>query len=213
MSTVNNLHINPPKKRRVFFSFHYQQDIERVDPIRTSWRYQHETLREASGFFDGSIWENSQRTSDESLKSLIRDGISNTSVTCVLAGQHTYARRWVRYEIARSIIKGNGLLVVQIHKCRNKAGYTSQPGFNPLDYMGTYLTNDNRILLAEQVNGQWVQYGDYTQSVSLPLTWRKPISTAVLPLSTYANRYCYIAHNGPANFAAWVRDAAAFAGN
>lgn len=213
MSLAASLRIDQPQKRRVFFSFHYQQDVWRVNQIRNSWRYQREAQREAAGFFDGSIWERSQRTSDDSLKTLIREGISNTSVTCVLSGQHTYARRWVRYEIARSIIKGNGLLVVQIHNCRNQHGYASQPGPNPLDHMGTYLTGDNRILLAERnTQGDWVRYNDYTQAVSLPATWRKPNSNVVVPLSIYANRYCYIANQGAANFASWVRDAAAFAG-
>lgn len=213
MSLASTLFSDVPQKRRVFFSFHYQQDVWRVNQIRNSWRYQREAQREAAGFFDGSIWERSQRTSDESLKTLIREGISNTSVTCVLAGQHTYARRWVRYEIARSIIKGNGLLVVQIHNCRNQLGYTSQPGPNPLDHMGTYLTNDNRILLAERNNqSNWVRYNDYTQAVSLPRGWQVPTSNVVIPLSTYANQYCYVAHNGPANFATWVSNAAAFAG-
>ena len=95
-----------PRKRRVFFSFHHKQDIWRVNQIRNSWRYRHESEREAEGFYDGSIWERSKGEGDESLKALIREGIKNTSVTCVLAGTYTYQRRWVRYEIARSIVTG-----------------------------------------------------------------------------------------------------------
>lgn len=201
-----------PQKRRVFFSFHYQNDIWRVNQVRNSWRYQHEGQREAEGFFDGSIWERSKRTSDDSLKTLIREGMKNTSVTCVLAGSETYARRWVRYEIARSIVKGNGLLVVRIHNMKNQAGYVAQAGPNPLDYVGTYKLDDGRILFAEKNNGKWVRYSDYTQTVTLPSLWRKPTSTAVVPLSAYARDYCYIAHNGGANFASWVRHAAGMSG-
>lgn len=202
-----------PQKRRVFFSFHYQNDIWRVNQIRNSWRYQHEGRREAEGFFDGSIWERSKRTSDDSLKTLIREGLQNTSVTCILVGSETYARRWVRYEIARSIVKGNGLLVVRIHNMKNQAGYTAQAGLNPLDCMGTYKLDDGRILLAEKNNGKWVRYSDYTQAVTLPGQWRQPTTAAVLPLSTYARDYCYVGHYGSANFPSWVRHAAGMGGS
>lgn len=201
-----------PQKRRVFFSFHYQNDIWRVNQIRNSWRYQHENRRVAEGFFDGSIWERSKRTSDDSLKVLIREGIKNTSVTCVLAGSATFARRWVRYEIARSIVKGNGLLVVRVHNMKNQAGYVSQAGPNPLDFMGTYKIDDGRILLAEKSEGKWVRYTDYSQAVSLPRHWHQPTSTTVVPLSTYARDYCYVSHGGNANFPTWVRHAAGMTG-
>ncbi len=212
MALTSNLLGMQPQKRRVFFSFHFQNDIWRVNQIRNSWRYQHEARREAEGFFDGSIWEQSKRTSEESLKALIREGLKNTSVTSVLAGSATYARRWVRYEIARSIVKGNGLLVVRIHNMKNQAGYTSQAGPNPLDYIGTYKIGDGRVLFAEKNNGKWVRYSDYTQAVTLPSQWRQPTSTTVVPLSTYARDYCYVAHNGAANFASWVRHAAEMSG-
>lgn len=99
------------KVRRVFFSFHYQNDIIRANQVRNSWRFQKEDRRIAGGFFDGSIWEKSQRTGPESLKTLIREGIKNTSVTAVLVGQETWSRRWVRYEIARSVVKGKVFLL------------------------------------------------------------------------------------------------------
>jgi len=200
------------QKRRVFFSFHYQNDIWRVNQVRNSWRHRHESQREAEGFFDGSIWENSKRTSDDSLKNLIRDGIQNTSVTCVLVGENTFSRRWVRYEIARSILKGNGILSVRVHNLKNQMGYASNEGPNPFDCMGTYKTDDGRLLLAEKNNGKWVRYLDYTQQVYLPAQWQKPTSTSVIPLSRYAYDYCYYMNNGAANFSSWVRDAATNAG-
>jgi hypothetical protein len=196
------------QKRRVFFSFHYQNDIWRANQVRNSWRYRHEANREAEGFFDASIWERSKRTSDDALKQLIRDGLKNTSVTCVLAGAETYRRRWVRYEIARSIVKANGLLTVRIHNLQNQNNRQSVEGYDPLDYMGVYKVNDGRILLAEKSGNKWVRYSDYTQSVSLPTSWQKPTTTSVIPLSRYANSYCYVLHGGSRNFSSWVRQAA-----
>jgi len=198
-------------KRRVFFSFHYQNDIWKVNQVRQSWRHNHENTRETEGFFDGSIWESSKRTGPESLKALIREGIKNTSVTCVLAGAETYERRWVRYEIARSVVKKNGLLTVRIHLMGDRQGYASAEGPNPLDYMGVYRAGD-RILLAEHDGSKWVQYGDYTQAVELPSTWAKPHDNSVIRLSRYAGLYCYKSQHGSANFSSWVRQAAADVG-
>lgn len=200
-----------PQKRRVFFSFHYQNDIWRVNQVRNSWRYNHENTRLSEGFFDGSIWESSRRTGPDSLKSLIREGVKNTSVTCVLIGAETYQRRWVRYELARSVIKGNGLLGVKIHLMGNQLGYASHEGPNPLDYVGVYNAGGT-VRMAEIVNGKWVKYDDYTQAVDLPATWVRPHDTSVIKLSRYARLYCYRSQNGIANFPSWVRQAAADVG-
>lgn len=198
-------------KRRVFFSFHYQNDIWKVNQVRNSWRRSYENTRESEGFFDGSIWESSKRTGPEALKSLIREGIKNTSVTCVLVGEATYERRWVRYELARSVIKGNGLLAVKINLMGSQQGYVSQEGPNPLDYMGLYNTGGT-IRLAEWNGEKWVKYGDYTQALDLPATWAKPHNATVIKLSRYAGLYCYKTQNGGANFSSWVRQAASDVG-
>ena len=182
-----------------------------MNQVRNSWRYNNEKSREAEGFFDGSIWERSRRTGPDSLKGLIREGIKNTSVTCVLVGAATYERRWVRYELARSLIKRNGLLAVKIHLLGNQQRHTSHEGPNPLDCMGVYNAG-GAIRLAELKNGKWVKYNDFTQAVDLPVTWTKPHNTNVIALSRYARSYCYKAQNGGANFSSWVREAAADAG-
>ncbi len=196
------------RKRRVYFAFHYQNDIWRVNQVRQSWRYRHEAEREAEGFFDASLWETSKRTNEESLKRLMRDGLNNTSVTCVLAGAQTYARRWVRYEIAQSVVRGNGLLTVHIHGLRDRYGYGCNPGPNPLASMGVYRARDGRILLAEHSGGRWVAYGDYTLHVELPAGWRRPVDVNVIQLSAYTQVFDYARSAGSANFSEWVRAAA-----
>lgn len=208
---LTGLCVDVPAKRRVFFSFHYQHDIHRVNQVRNSWRFRRESEREAYGFFDASLWERSKRQGDDSLKSLIREGMANSSVTCVLAGEHTWQRRWVRYEIARSIVKGNGLLTVMIHGVKNLDGHISPEGPNPLDHVGVYRVPDGRLLLAEtNAQGQWVQYRDYTQAVILPAGWEQPGGLIPIPLSRYAARYDY-AFNGYENFGSWVAAAASAA--
>lgn len=206
---LTGLRADVPAKRRVFFSFHYQHDIHRVNQVRNSWRFRRESERESHGFFDASLWERSKRQGDDSLKSLIRQGMANSSVTCVLAGTYTWQRPWVRYEIARTIVKGNGLLTVKIHNLKDLGGHISFEGQNPLDHMGVYRVPGGRLLLAEtDVRGQWTKYLDYTQAVTLPAGWEQPNGLSVIPLSRYAASYNYSFH-GYENFGSWVAGAAA----
>lgn len=205
-------YIQQPTKRRVFFSFHYQNDVWRANQIRQSWRRQKEKTRESAGFYDGSIWERSKRESDDSLKELIRQGVKNTSVTCILTGSQTSERRWVRYEIARSIIKGNGLLTVRVHNMLNSKRQFSTKGQDPLDCMGVYLAGPGRILLCEKNGNSWERYKDYQQAVTLPPSWIVPTSKNVVRLSTYSTDRCYATQAGNQNFGQWVRDAAASVG-
>ena len=58
--------------RRVFFSFHYQRDIWRVNQIRS---IPNVTGCSAAGFQDASIWEDAKKKGDDAIKKLIRDGL------------------------------------------------------------------------------------------------------------------------------------------
>jgi hypothetical protein len=115
--------------RRVFFSFHYERDIWRANVVRNSWVGRE---REASGFFDGSLWEEAKMSGDAAIKRLIDRALQHTSVTAVLIGAETAERGYVRYEIQKSIERGNGLLGIRIEKIANNQGRTDEPGGNPL---------------------------------------------------------------------------------
>jgi hypothetical protein len=98
--------------RSVFFSFHYQRDIVRVNQIRNLPQI---IDRAAAGFTDSSLWEEAKSKSDESVKKLIDEGLHGTSVTVVCIGSQTAGRKFINYEIQKSIDRGNGILGVQIH--------------------------------------------------------------------------------------------------
>jgi hypothetical protein len=115
--------------RRVFFSFHYQNDIFRVNQIRNSHVVEGCA---AAGFQDASLWEEAKRKGDAAVKALIDQGLLNTSVTVVLIGEQTSQRRYITYEIEKSIARGNGLLGIHIHNIKNRDGRTSLfPGRAP----------------------------------------------------------------------------------
>lgn len=196
--------------RRTFFSFHYVPDVWRAWNVRNSWVVASE--KEDRGFFDNSVFESKKRESDDALKRFLQEGMQNTSVTCVLAGTNTSGRRWVRYEIARSLIRGNGLLTVDIHGVKNKDQQTSSKGSDPLAAIGLYRTNGS-VYLAEISQGKWIKYQDYSLPIPEKDLWfSAPSSNDVVPLSKHCMRYDYTAQNGCKDIGGWIETAAGLAG-
>ena len=98
--------------RRVFFSFHYQRDIWRVNQIRNIPN----VMRcSAAGFQDASLWEDAKGRGEAAIKRLIDNGLMNTSVTVVCIGAKTAGRKYINYEIEQSMLRGNGIVGIQIH--------------------------------------------------------------------------------------------------
>ncbi|RYH28479.1 MAG: hypothetical protein EON54_23325 [Alcaligenaceae bacterium] len=197
--------------RRTFFSFHYTPDVWRAMNVRKSWEFL-PGRQDADGFFDASVFEASQRESEESLKRFLREGLKNSSVTCVLAGTMTSERKWVRYEIAQSVLKGNGLVAVDIHNVKNKDGHTSNRGDDPLAKMGLYKA-DGAVFLAELQGTKWVKYQDYSLAIPTSVLWfPPPTSNTVVKLSDHCMRYDFIRDDGRSSIGDWLEEAASLAG-
>jgi hypothetical protein len=121
--------------RRVFFSFHHQEDSWRVGQVRNSWLVQ---KGESNRFMDAAEWEEVKRKGDAVVKAWIDRELNGTGVTVVLIGQHTASRPFVRYELEESFRRKNGLLGIHIHRIKNSERKTSRKGRNPLnDFTGT----------------------------------------------------------------------------
>ena len=114
--------------RRVFFSFHYQRDVWRINQIRNIPNI---TGVAAAGFADASLWEKARSTGDAAIKSLINNGLKNTSVTVIFVGYGTAGRKYIEYEIDQSIARGNGIVAVQIHHLKDRNGDVNSPGAIP----------------------------------------------------------------------------------
>jgi len=114
--------------RRVFFSFHYQRDIWRINQIRNL----HEIVGcAAAGFQDASLWEEAKKKSDAEIKKMIDSALERTTVTVVFIGAQTAGRKFINYEIEKSIARGNGLLGVQINHLKDRTGNTDPVGATP----------------------------------------------------------------------------------
>lgn len=115
-------------ERRTFFSFHYKRDIWRASIVRNVGAVD---AQAAAGWTDASLWEEAKKKGDDAVKKLINEGLEGTTVTAVLIGAETASRRWVNYEIQRSLDRGNGLLGIHIHMLEDKDGKTDSRGAVP----------------------------------------------------------------------------------
>jgi MTH538 TIR-like domain (DUF1863) len=130
--------------RRVFFSFHYQRDIWRVNQIRNCHIVDGTA---AAGFQDASLWEEAKRRGDAAVKALINKALDGTTVTAVLIGKETAQRDYVKYEIDKSIERGNGILGVYIHNLKDQNGNGDTQGTNPFDNL-YWDRNGQRVYLS-----------------------------------------------------------------
>ncbi len=113
--------------RRVFFSFHYKH-VWKVNQIRNV----HNVIgTAAAGFQDASLWEEAKKKGDKEIKKIIDKGLQNTSVTVVCVTHGTAQRKYIKYEIEKSLERGNGLVAVQIHHLKDQEGNTGSPGAIP----------------------------------------------------------------------------------
>ncbi len=125
--------------RRVFFSFKYE-DVSRAMVVRNSWVTQG---KEAAGFIDAADFEKIKRQGDRAISNWIDNQLEGTSVTVVLVGSKTCTSRWVKYEIEKSIEKGNGLLGIDISKIEDmNKKTTNRCGEMPKGY-NFYLWDKN----------------------------------------------------------------------
>lgn len=118
--------------RRVFFSFHYDNDILRVGQIRNSGMIL-SAGDSAAGFIDSASWESVKRQGPGAIQNWIDSELNGTSVTVLLIGSQTAGRPWVNYEIIESVRRGNGLLGIYIHNVKDLNGWTDVKGNNPFD--------------------------------------------------------------------------------
>lgn len=198
----------PARVRRVFYSFHYR-DVFRVNHVRKSNKIRGSDTGRQLTPEDRSLWEKIKRTNPLALRRMIDSRVNGTTVTCVLAGSETWSREWVRYEIARSLVRGNGLLTVFIDGCQCPREGFAPRGPNPLDQIA--LGWDQRIY--EWRDGGFYIYDKITERLSSWPSWLpRPPEGKVMQLCHGARSYDWIANDGFNNLIAWTNAAALQAG-
>ncbi len=198
-----------PKQRSTFYSFHYD-DVFRVNHIRKAGVFQPNDRERFRTPQDKSLWEKAKNTNPNVLKIMIIRALGGTTVTTVLAGEHTWERPWVRFEIARSLLKGNGLLTVHIDGCECPNNGFGLRGPNPLSYLALGL---NRRIYEMDAWGNWVLYDKISQRLDTWPRWlARPKPSYVMPLDTGTMAYDWINDIGREDLLHWTHAAAVAAG-
>lgn len=130
--------------RKVFFSFHYKNDVYRANVVRNSWVTKD---RVDAGFVDKAEFEKIKLKGNRAVEQWIDGQLKGTSVTVVLIGRETLSRYFVQYEIMQSFNKGNPIIGVGVGNVRD---------------MHTGLTSTSQSIYTRvgTVNGRPVNFSD-----------------------------------------------------
>ncbi len=121
----------------VFYSFHFANDVMRVQQIRNI------------GVLDGNPpttpneWEKLKRTGDKAVENWIDQNMKYKRCIVVLVGSETASRPWVRHEIIKAWNDGKALLGIHIHNLKCPRSGVCKKGSNPFD---SILFEDGRKL-------------------------------------------------------------------
>ncbi len=114
-------------KRQVFYSFHFGNDVMRVQQIRSIGAL------EDNKPVSPNDWEEVKKKGDAGIKKWINDNMDYRSCVVVLVGEETANRPWVKYEIEKAWNDGKGLLGIHIHNLKCPRNGTCNKGANPFD--------------------------------------------------------------------------------
>lgn len=124
-------------RKSVFYSFHFDNDVFRVQLIRNI------------GVIDDNKpvsvneWEEVRRKKDPAIQKWIDDNMKYRSCVVVLVGEDTANRPWVKYEIKKAWEENRGLLGVYVHNINCLKNGKCRKGANPFD---RFTLNDGRKL-------------------------------------------------------------------
>ena len=127
-------------KRQVFYSFHFDNDVMRVQQIRNIGALEGNTPVSAND------WEAVKKKGDAAVEKWIADNMAYRSCVIVLVGEKTAARPWVKYEIKKAWADGKGLFGIYIHNLKDPKTGTCSKGTNPFDQF-TFKKADKEITI------------------------------------------------------------------
>jgi hypothetical protein len=114
-------------KKSVFFSFHFDNDVWRVQQIRNMG------VLEDNRPVTPNDWEQVKRHGDRAIKKWIDDNMMYKRCVVVLIGLSTANRPWVKYEIEKAWAEKKPIVGIYIHNLENQNGHTSAKGKNPFE--------------------------------------------------------------------------------
>ncbi len=114
-------------KRQIFYSFHYDNDVFRVQQIRNMGAL------EENKPVSANEWETVKKGGDGAIEKWIEDNMKYRSCVVVLVGSETANRKWVKHEIKKAWSEGKGVVGIYIHNLKCPQNGTCSIGTNPFD--------------------------------------------------------------------------------
>lgn len=112
-------------KKKVFYSFHFDNDVMRVQQIRNIG------VIEGNEPVKPNEWEQLERIGEAAIKTWIDNNIGGKDCVVVLVGEDTASRKYVKYEIEQAWRKKKGLLGIYIHNINCARNGRCSKGKNP----------------------------------------------------------------------------------
>lgn len=114
-------------KKKVFYSFHYDNDVFRVQQIRNMG------VIEGNASISANDWETVKKGGDKAIEKWIDDIMKSQECVVVLVGEDTHKRPWVKYEIKKAWTDKKGLVGIYIHNLKDPKTGKCTKGTNPFD--------------------------------------------------------------------------------
>jgi len=112
--------------KSVFYSFHYDRDVHRVQLVR------YINALEGQPVLNSQDWEKVRRGGQAAIKNWIDEQMAYKKAVIVLIGRETAERPWVIYEIEKAWAGKKPLLGIRIHGL-SSLGTVDSAGTNPFD--------------------------------------------------------------------------------
>jgi hypothetical protein len=110
--------------KSAFYSFHYDNDVHRVQLVRNM------NALEGQPLLNAQDWEAVRRGGEPAIKKWINEQMAYKKAAIVLIGRNTADRPWVTYEIQKAWADKRPLLGIRIHGL-SSFGEVDTAGANP----------------------------------------------------------------------------------
>jgi hypothetical protein len=145
----------------VFYSFHYDKDVFRVQQIRNIG------VIEGDEPVSPNDWEQIKRRGDAAVERWIDESMKYKRCVIVLIGSETTGRKWVKHEIKRAWELKKGLFGIYIHNLRDPRTGTCGKGGNPFNNWNVGGQSMANLIPCHDPTS-WDAYGDISRNMA---TW------------------------------------------
>lgn len=139
--------------KKVFYSFHFDNDVMRVQQIRNIGSI------EDNKPVSANEWEAVRRGSDAAIEKWIDENMKYRDCVVVLIGEDTAHRKWVKHEIKKAWNDKRGLVGIYIHNLKCPRNGYGRQGSNPFDQFTVGDKNLSAIVRCYNPNSSDA-YGD-----------------------------------------------------